>query len=172
MKALIVYEHGPVESLALGEFADPKPGKGEVLVHVHAASINFPDLLVVGGTYQNLPKRPFVPGKDLSGVVGAVGEGVSSVKPGDRIVAQIEHGAFAEQAVVREVLCFKMPATMGHAEGAAMGLTYLTAHNAIVERAHMQPGETVLVTGAAGGVGFACVQLAKALGAVVVAAVS
>jgi NADPH2:quinone reductase len=94
------------------------------------------------------------------------------VKPGDRIVAQIEHGAFAEQAVVREVLCFKMPATMGHAEGAAMGLTYLTAHNAIVERAHMQPGETVLVTGAAGGVGFACVQLAKALGAVVVAAVS
>jgi NADPH2:quinone reductase len=172
MKALIVKEHGPIEALTLGEFDNPKPGKGEVLVDVHAASINFPDLLVIGGTYQNLPPRPFVPGKDLSGVVKAVGEGVTQVKAGDRIVAQIEHGAFAEQAAVREVLCFKMPAAMSHAEGAAMGLTYLTAHNAIVERAHMQPGETVLVTGAAGGVGFACVQLAKALGAVVVAAVS
>ena len=88
-------------------------------MNVHAASINFPDLLVIGGTYQNLPPRPFVPGKDLSGVVAAVGEGVTRVKPGDRIVAQIEHGAFAEQAVVREVLCFVMPTKMSHAEGAA-----------------------------------------------------
>ncbi len=172
MKALIVTEHGPVEKLSLGEFPDPKPGKGEVLIDVHAASVNFPDLLVVGGTYQNLPQRPFVPGKDLSGVVAATGEGVTQVKTGERIVAQIEHGAFAERVAVREALCFKMPEKMSHAEGAAMGLTYLTAHNAIVERARMQPGETVLVTGAAGGVGFACVQLAKALGAVVVATVS
>lgn len=172
MQALIVKEHGPVESLALGEFPDPKPGKGEVLVDVYAASINFPDLLVVGGTYQNLPPRPFVPGKDLSGVVAAIGEGVTRVKPGDRVVAQIEHGAFAERAVVREVLCFAMPAKMSYAEGAAMGLTYLTAHNALLERGAVKAGETVLVTGAAGGVGFACVQLAKALGATVVAAVS
>ena len=139
---------------------------------VYAASINFPDLLVVGGTYQNLPPRPFVPGKDLSGVVAAIGEGVTRVKPGDRVVAQIEHGAFAERAVVREVLCFAMPAKMSYAEGAAMGLTYLTAHNALLERGAVKAGETVLVTGAAGGVGFACVQLAKALGATVVAAVS
>jgi NADPH:quinone reductase len=172
MKALIVTEHGPLEKLSLGEFPDPKPGKGEVLVDVHAASVNFPDLLVIGGTYQNLPPRPFVPGKDLAGVVVAVGEGVTRVKPGDRVLAQIEHGAFAERAVVREVLCFVMPATMRFEDGAAMGLVYLTAHNALIERANFRAGETVLVTGAAGGVGLACVQLAKALGAIVVAAVS
>ena len=172
MQALIVTEHGSLEKLLLGEFPDPKPGKGEVLVDVHAASVNFPDLLVIGGTYQNLPQRPFVPGKDLAGVVSAVGEGVTRVKVGDRVLAQIEHGAFAERAVVREVLCFVMPAKMRFEDGAAMGLVYLTAHNAMVERAQMKAGETVLVTGAAGGVGLAAVQLAKALGAVVVAAVS
>ncbi len=172
MQALIVTEHGPLEKLSLGEFPDPKPGKGEVLVDVHAASVNFPDLLVIGGTYQNLPPRPFVPGKDLAGVVVAVGVGVTRVKPGDRVLAQIEHGAFAERAVVREVLCFVMPAGMCFEDGAAMGLVYLTAHNAMVERAHVQPGETVLVTGAAGGVGLACVQLARALGTTVIAAVS
>ena len=172
MQALIVNEHGPVEKLSLGDFPDPTPGKGEVLIDVHAASVNFPDLLVIGGTYQNLPPRPFVPGKDLAGVVADVGEGVTRVKVGDRVLAQIEHGAFAERAVVREVLCFVMPAKMPFADGAAMGLVYLTAHNAMVERAQMKPGETVLVTGAAGGVGLACVQLAKALGATVIAAVS
>lgn len=172
MKALIVHEHGPIDKLSLGEFPDPVPGKGEVLVDVHAASVNFPDLLVIGGTYQNLPPRPFVPGKDLAGVVAAVGEGVTRVTPGDRVMAQIEHGAYAERAVVREELCFMMPASMRFTDGAAMGLTYLTAHNALIERANFRAGETVLVTGAAGGVGLACVQLAKALGAIVVAAVS
>ncbi len=172
MKALIVKEHGALNKLVHGDFPDPEVGPGQVLVEVHAASINFPDLLVIGGTYQNLPARPFVPGKDLAGIVLAVGSGVSRVKPGDRVMAQIEHGAFAEKALVREALCFVMPQTMSFAEGAAMGLVYLTAHNALVERAQMQPKEVVLVTGAAGGVGLACVQLAKALGAVVVAAVS
>ncbi|MBM3344722.1 MAG: NADPH:quinone oxidoreductase family protein [Betaproteobacteria bacterium] len=172
MRALIVTEHGPLEKLNYGEFPDPTPGKGEVLIDVHAASVNFPDLLVIGGSYQNLPPRPFVPGKDLAGVVAAVGEGVTRMKAGDRVVAQIEHGAFAERAVVREVLCFVMPAKMPFEEGAAMGLVYLTAHNALIERANFKAGETVLVTGAAGGVGLACVQLAKALGATVVAAVS
>src|SRR5688572_20034924 len=172
MKALIVTEHGPLEKLSLGDFPDPKPGKGEVLVDVHAASVNFPDLLVIGGTYQNLPPCPFVPGKDLAGVVAAVGDGVTRVKPGDRVMAQIEHGAFAERTVVREELCFVMPAKMSFAEGAAMGLVYLTAHNGLIERAQFRAGETVLVTGAAGGVGLACVQLAKALGATVIAAVS
>lgn len=172
MKALIVNEHGPLENLVLGEFPDPKPGKGEVLVDVHAASVNFPDLLVVGGTYQNLPPRPFVPGKDLAGVVAEVGDGVTSLKPGDHVIAQVEHGAFAERCVVRENLCFFMPLKMSFVEGAAMGLVYLTAHYALLERAQFKPGEIVLVTGAAGGVGLACVQLAKALGATVVAAVS
>jgi len=172
MQALIINEHGPLEKLALGEFPDPQPGKGEVLVEVHAASVNFPDLLVIGGTYQNLPPRPFVPGKDLAGGVAAVGVGVTRAKPGDRVMAQIEHGAFAERAVVPEVLCFVMPAKMRYEEGAAMGLVYLTAHNALIERAQFRAGETVLVTGAAGGVGLAAVQLAKALGAIVIAAVS
>ena len=172
MQALIVKEHGPIENLVLDEFPDPVPGKGEVLVEVHAASVNFPDLLVIGGTYQNLPPRPFVPGKDLAGVVAAVGDGVTRVKPGDRVMAQIEHGAYAQRAVVREALCFVMPAKMSYAEGAAMGLVYLTAHNALIERARFRAGETVLVTGAAGGVGLAAVQLAKALGAIVVATVS
>ena len=172
MQALIINEHGPLEKLSLGEFPDPKPGKGEVLIDVHAASVNFPDILVIGGTYQNLPPRPFVPGKDLAGVVAAVGVGVTRVKVGDRVMAQIEHGAFAERAVVREALCFVMPTAMRFEEGAAMGLVYLTAHNAMVERAQMKAGETVLVTGAAGGVGLACVQLAKAMGATVIAAVS
>ena len=172
MQALIITEHGPLEKLTLGEFPDPQPGEGEVLVDVHAASVNFPDLLVIGGTYQNLPPRPFVPGKDLAGVVAAVGAGVTRVKVGDRVMAQIEHGAFAQRAVVPEVLCLVMPATMSYADGAAMGLVYLTAHNALLERAQMKAGETVLVTGAAGGVGLAAVQLAKALGAIVIAAVS
>ena len=172
MKALILNEHGPLENLSFGEFPDPTPGKGEVLVDVHAASVNFPDLLVVGGTYQNLPPRPFVPGKDLAGIVAEVGEGVTRLKPGDRVIAQVEHGAFAERCVVREGLCFFMPLRMSFTEGAAMGLVYLTAHYALLERAHFQPGEIVLVTGAAGGVGLAAVQLAKALGATVVAAVS
>lgn len=172
MQALIINEHGPLEKLSRGEFPDPIPGKGDVLVEVHAASVNFPDLLVIGGTYQNLPPCPFVPGKDLAGVVVAVGEGVTRVKPGERVMAQIEHGAFAQRAVVPEVLCFVMPAKMSYAEGAAMGLVYLTAHNALIERAQFRAGETVLVTGAAGGVGLAAVQLAKALGAIVIAAVS
>ncbi len=124
MQALIINEHGPLEKLSLGEFPDPKTGKGEVLIDVHAASVNFPDILVIGGTYQNLPPRPFVPGKDLAGVVAAVGAGVTRVKVGDRVMAQIEHGAFAERAVVREALCFVMPTAMRFEEGAAMGLVY------------------------------------------------
>ena len=172
MKALILSEHGSPEKLTLGDFSESRPGKGEVLVDVHAASVNFPDLLVIGGTYQHLPPRPFVLGKDLSGVVAVVGEGVTRVQPGDRVIAQVEHGAFAERCVVRESLCFVMPEKMSYAEGAAMGLVYLTAHYALLERAQYRAGETVLVTGAAGGVGLACVQLAKALGAIVIAAVS
>jgi NADPH2:quinone reductase len=148
------------------------PQAGEVLIDVHAASINFPDLLVIGGSYQKLPATPFSPGKDLAGVVAAVGEGVTTCGPGDRVVAQVEYGAYAEKCIVRELNCHAMPASMTYAEGAAMGLTYLTAHFALVERGLYRTGETVLVNGAAGGVGLATVQLAKALGATVVASVS
>lgn len=172
MKALVVHEHGPVENLRLEEFPEPRPGPREVLIDVHAASVNFPDLLVIGGTYQKLPPTPFVPGKDLAGVVAAVGDEVDSLRPGDRVMAQVEYGAYAQRALAAAGNCYRMPPAMSFAQGAAMGLVYLTAHLALVERAGLRPGETVLVTGAAGGVGLAAVQTAKALGATVVAAVS
>lgn len=171
MKALRVHEHGPIENLLLEVAPDPVAKAGEVVVNVHAASINFPDLLVIGGTYQKLPPRPFSPGKDVAGVVSAVGAGVTRVAPGDRVVAQIEYGAYAEKCAVPAVNCHVMPAAMSYAEGAAMGLTYLTAHFALVERGACRAGETVLVNGAAGGVGLAAVQIAKALGATVIASV-
>jgi NADPH2:quinone reductase len=172
LKALLVREHGPIESLTLAEAPDPVPGPGQVLIDVRAASINFPDLLVIGGTYQKLPNRPFSPGKDFAGVVAAVGVGVTLCKPGDRVTAQIEYGAYAEKCVVREVNCHVIPDSMSFADAAAMGLTYLTAHFSLCERARFQPGEVVLVNGAAGGVGVAAVQIAKALGATVIASVS
>jgi len=172
MLALVVRQHGPLDSPQLETIPDPQPGPDDVLVDVHAASVNFPDLLMIDGTYQNLPPTPFVPGKDLAGTIAAVGANVSKVKPGDRVMAQVEFGAFAERAVVPARNCCAMPEVMGYAEGAAMGLAYLTAHFALLERGRLQPGETVLVTGAAGGVGLATVQVAKALGAVVVAAVA
>lgn len=165
-------EHGPVDNLLLEDVADPAPGPGQVLVDVHAASINFPDLLVIGGTYQNLPPLPFSPGKDLAGVVAAVGAGVTAVKPGDRVAAQHEYGAYAQRCVVPQMNCYAMPDCMSFADAAALGLTYATAHFALVERARYKPGEIVLVNGAAGGVGIATIQVAKALGAMVVASVS
>jgi NADPH2:quinone reductase len=172
MKALVLREHGPLENLVMDELPDPVPQAGQVLVEVKAASVNFPDLLVIGGTYQNLPPRPFSPGKDLAGVVAAVGDGVTTCRAGERVCAQVEYGAYAEKCLVPQLNCHVMPAGMSYAEGAAMGLTYLTAHFALVERGRLNAGETVLVTGAAGGVGYAAVQVAKALGAMVVAAVS
>jgi NADPH2:quinone reductase len=172
MRALVVRQHGSIDAVRLEEFPEPRPGAGEVLIDVHAASVNFPDLLVIGGSYQRLPPTPFVPGKDLAGVVAAVGAAVNRVRPGERVMAQIEHGAFAERAVAAEAICHPIPEKMSFAEAAAMGLVYLTAHFALVERAQLKPGEVVLVTGAAGGVGLAAVQIAKALGATVVATVS
>jgi NADPH2:quinone reductase len=172
MRALVVHEHGPIDNLRLENFAEPRPAAGEVLIDVHAASVNFPDLLVIGGSYQRLPPTPFVPGKDLAGTVVEVGSSVTNLKRGDRVMAQVEYGAYAERAVAPIGNCYRMPALMSFAEGAAMGLVYITAHFALVERAALKAGEAVLVTGAAGGVGLATVQLAKALGAIVIAAVS
>ena len=172
MRALRVHEHGGIETLKLEEIPDPVPKAGEVLIDVRAASINFPDLLVIGGSYQKLPPRPFTPGKDLAGVVAAIGAGVTRCKPGERVMAQLEFGAFSEKCVIDAGNCHVLPASMSFTEAAAMGLTYLTAHFALVERGQLKAGETVLVNGAAGGVGIASVQLAKALGATVVASVS
>ncbi len=172
MKALLVKQFGALDTLVLEERPDPQPGAGEVLIDIHAASVNFPDLLVIQGKYQVLPPLPFSPGKECAGVVNAAGPGVAQFTPGDRVIAQIEYGAYAQQVVARAANCHVIPAQMSFPEAAAMGLTYMTAHFALVERAAIKAGETVLVTGAAGGVGSATVQVAKALGATVLAAVS
>ena len=172
MKALVVKQFGALESMLLEDVPVPQAGEGEALVDIHAASVNFPDLLVIQGKYQVLPSLPFSPGKECAGVVKAVGAGVTRVKPGDRVLIQIEYGGYAQQVVAKAVNCHVIPDSMGFTEAAAMGLTYMTAHFALVERAHIKAGESVLVTGAAGGVGLATVQVAKALGAIVLAAVS
>jgi NADPH2:quinone reductase len=169
MKALVVKQFG---ALAVEECPAPVPGAGEVLVDVRAAGVNFPDLLVIAGTYQHLPPLPFIPGKECSGVVNAVGANVKLVKPGDRVMVQIEYGAFAQQVVAKELQCHVIPDAMGFPEAAVLGLTYMTAYFALTERTALKPGEVVLVTGAAGGVGLAAVQIAKAFGATVLAAVS
>lgn len=172
MRAIVVREFGPLDSVKVEDFPAPVPAPGEVLVDVHAAGVNFPDLLVVTGKYQILPPRPFVPGKEVAGVVSAVGSGVTTCRPGDRVLAPVEYGAFAEQAVVPADCVFPLPDCLSFVEGSAMPVVYQTAYTGLVDRARFEPGETVLVTGAAGGVGLAAVQIAKAMGATVLAAVS
>ena len=171
MRAVVVREFGPPESIRVEEFPAPTPAKGEVLIDVHAAGVNFPDMLVMTGRYQILPQRPFVPGKECAGIVRAIGDDVKLCKSGDQVLMWMEYGAFAEQAVAPQDNCFVLP-SMSFEEGACFGLVYQTAYFALVTRADLRPGEIVLVTGASGGVGLAVVQLAKALGATVLAAVS
>jgi len=172
MKAIVVREFGPPQNIQAEDFPAPRPTDDQVLVDVHAAGVNFPDMLVMSGKYQVLPPRPFVPGKECAGIAAAVGKAVTTCKPGDRVLAWMEYGAFGAQAVAPQNNCFVMPGGMSFEEGAGFGVVYQTAHYALVKRAQMRAGEVVLVTGATGGVGLAAVQLAKAFGAVVVAAVS
>ena len=172
MRAVIVREHGPLASHRVETVPDPVPGRGEVLIEARAIGVNFPDLLVMQGSYQRLPPRPFSPGKEVAGVVGAIGAGVTRVRVGDRVMALPEYGAYAERIVVPENICYPMPKAMPFDEGAVLALAYQTAHFALLERGAYRTGESVLVTGASGGVGLACVQLAKALGANVIAGVT
>jgi NADPH:quinone reductase and related Zn-dependent oxidoreductases len=171
LKAIVIRQHGEPESMVIEERPTPTPDANQVLVAVKSIGVNYPDLLVIGGKYQVLAPLPFSPGKDAAGVILAVGPGVESCKPGDRVVCQLEHGAYAEQIVVHEDQCFVMPDRMSFDEAAAMGLAYQTAYFALVERGLYKKGETVLVNGAAGGVGLAAVQIAKGLGATVIAGV-
>lgn len=171
MRSYRVHEFGEPSDLVIDDIPDLVPGENELLVNVVAAGLNFPDLLVVRGKYQILPPRPFTPGKDVAGVVKAVGPGVTSIKPGDRVMSQVEHGAFAEQVITVPERSFVLPEGMSFAEAAAMGLVYQTAWFSLVERGQLEEGETVLVGGAAGGIGVASVQIAKGLGATVVAGV-
>ena len=173
MKAVLIREFGSPESHRVESCNDLQPGPGEVVIDVHAAAVNYPDLLVASGKYQILPPRPFTPGKDAAGVVSAIGAGVvTDLKLGDRVVAQLEHGGYATQVCAPVGWVHPIPDSMSYVDAAAMGLVYQTAHFALFERGQFQAGETVLVTGAAGGVGLAAVQIAKGLGARVLAAVN
>lgn len=168
MKAVLVRNFGPIETARVEDVPRPAPGPGEVVVDLHAAEVNYPDILVMEGKYQVKPPLPFSPGKAGAGVVSAIGQGVSGLKPGDHVALQAEYGTFASQIVLTADNCHPMPDDMPFRVGAALGLVYQTAHFALIERAAMKPGDTVLVLGASGGVGSASVQLARALGASVV----
>jgi NADPH2:quinone reductase len=169
MRGVVIHEFGPIDSHGLEEFPAPTAGPGEILVDVHVIGVNFPDTLMVQGLYQSKPDRPFVPGRDAAGVVAAVGDGVTRFKPGDRVSAQVRWGAYAEQLAAPEERCFHIPDGMDFAAAAALGTVYPTAHVSLMVRGHYQPGESVLVNGAAGGIGLASVQIAKAKGAMVIA---
>lgn len=172
MRAVVVREHGPLAQHRLETIADPAAGPGEVLIEARAIGVNFPDLMVLQGSYQLLPPRPFSPGKEVAGVVVAVGDGVTRVRAGERAMALPEYGTYAGKVVVSEQHCFRMPDEVPFDEGAVLALAYQTAHFALLERGAYRKGETVLVTGASGGVGLAAVQIAKALGATVLAGVT
>jgi NADPH:quinone reductase len=161
-----------VEALKWQELPTPRPGAGEVRVAIRAASLNFPDLLIVQNKYQMKPPLPFVPGSEYAGVVDAVGDGVSHLKPGDPVAAFAGTGGFATHACVNAALVMPLPAGFAFDDAAAFILTYGTTHHALLDRGQLKPGETVLVLGAAGGVGTAAIQVAKASGARVVAAAS
>jgi NADPH:quinone reductase len=172
MRAIVVSEFGGPEQLRVSEVARPVPGPGEVLVEVFAAPVNYVDLLVVGGAYQFLPARPFIPGKGPAGVVRACGPGVSVPREGDRVLAMAEQGGYSEAVAVPAEQCYRLPACMSFSAAASLSLVYDTAWFALRERGRLQPEETVLVLGASGGVGQAAVQLASAMGARVLAAIT
>jgi NADPH:quinone reductase-like Zn-dependent oxidoreductase len=172
MRALLSRASGGPETLELGELPDPVAGPGEVLVAVKACAINYPDTLMIVDKYQFKPPRPFAPGGELSGVVEAVGDGVTAFKPGDRVMGMTGNGGLVEKFVFKENVLYHMPDGGSFEQGAAMLFTYGTTIHALVDRGHIKPGDNLLVLGAAGGVGLAAVELGKAFGACVVAAVS
>ncbi|WP_443192256.1 NADPH:quinone oxidoreductase family protein [Pseudomonas indica] len=172
MKAVLCKAFGPAESLVLEDISSPEPKKNEILLEVYAAGVNFPDTLIIEGKYQFKPPFPFSPGGEAAGVVAAVGEKVQHVKPGDRVMALTGWGSFAEQVAVPGYNVMPIPAGMDFETAAAFGMTYGTSMHALKQRANLQPGETLLVLGASGGVGLAAVEIGKAMGARVIAAAS
>ncbi|HEY5145982.1 MAG TPA: NADPH:quinone oxidoreductase family protein [Polyangiaceae bacterium] len=172
MKALICRAFGPVDSLTLEEVPDPKPVAGEVLVGVRACGINFPDTLVVQGKYQFKPTPPFSPGGEVAGVVEALGAGVTGIKVGDRVVAIGPSGGMAEKFVADSSKVIPMPDGLDFATASCLSTAYGTTLHALRDRAQLRAGETLLVLGAAGGVGLSAVQIGKRMGARVIAAAS
>lgn len=171
MRAVIVERFGPLEDAAVKEVDAPEPGPKQVLIEARNAGVNFPDVLMITGAYQVKPELPFSPGMEVSGVVKAVGEEVEDLTPGQRVAAHVSYGAYAEQVLAPAASCYGIPDEMSFEHAAALGLVYQTAHFALTERAHLSAGERVLITGAAGGVGTAAIQLVKAYGATVFAGI-
>lgn len=172
MKALLSLQPGGPETLEVRDVPEPAPGPGQVAVAVHASGVNFPDSLVIEDKYQLRPQRPFAPGSELSGVIQAVGEGVAGLEPGQRVLASLPFGAMAETVIVPAIRVIPIPDAMPFDEAACFHVTYGTVYHALMGRAGVKPGETLLVLGAAGGIGLAAIELGKALGARVVAAAS
>ncbi|HSF46852.1 MAG TPA: NADPH:quinone oxidoreductase family protein [Burkholderiales bacterium] len=170
MRALLCKAFGPPESLTVEEIANlPQPGKGEVKLAVHAAGLNFPDTLMVAGKYQVKPPLPFSPGMECAGIIAEVGEGVSEVNPGDRVMAMTGYGAMAEEVITSATRVFRIPDSMNFEQAAGFPVTYGTTYYALVDRARLKSGEVLLVHGAAGGVGSNAVEIGKILGATVIA---
>ncbi|MFM8303811.1 MAG: NADPH:quinone oxidoreductase family protein [Actinomycetota bacterium] len=172
MRAAVCPEYGPPEVVRIEEVPAPEAGRGKVRVDVHAASVNFPDVLICANEYQVTVPPPFIPGSEFAGVVESVGEGVEAFAVGDRVFGTLMVGAFAEQAVVGATALSRTPDAISHAQAAAFGVAHRTAYHSLCSVADLQPGEDVIVLGAGGGVGLAAVQLAVALGATVTAVAS
>lgn len=172
MKAVLCKAYGPPDTLVVEDVPSPEPGEGQAMIEVHAASVNFPDVLIIENKYQFKPPLPFSPGGEVAGRVAKVGPGVTKVKVGDRVIGSCGAGGFVEEINVAEPSCTPIPDEMDFDTASAFLLTYGTSHYGLRRRANLQPGESLLVMGAAGGVGLAAVELGKAMGAKVIAAAS
>ncbi len=172
MKAVLCKAYGKPETLTIEEVASPRAGKGEVIITVKACGLNFPDTLIIEGKYQFQPEMPFSPGGEVAGVVKEIGEGVTHLQVGDRVMSGTGWGGFAEEVKAMATNVFPLPEGMDFVTAASSMMTYGTSYHALVNRAALQPGETLMVMGAAGGVGTAAIQIGKALGARVIAAAS
>ncbi len=172
MKAIVCNSWGLPDTLVLEDLPDVVPAAGQVAIDVQAAGVNFPDVLIIQNKYQVKPGLPFIPGSELAGTIRAIGDGVTGFKIGDRVIAFVGQGAFAQQVAVPAQAVMPMPPGMDFDIAAAITLTYGTSHHAVVDRAQLKAGETMLVLGAAGGVGLAAIDIGKALGARVIAAAS
>ena len=172
MKIVLSRAPGPPESLTLEDVPDPSPGPGQVVIAVKACGVNFPDALIIEDRYQVRPERPFAPGVEVAGVIESLGDGVTGLEVGQRVIGFCNWGGMAQKLAIAAVRCTPMPDAMPFDEAAALVMTYGTANYALHYRARLKAGETVLVLGAGGGVGLAAVELAKAAGARVIAAAS
>ena len=172
MKAFVCREFGPVDSHKVEEIEDPRAEPGMVIIDVKAAGVSFPDVLIIQGKYQFQPPFPFSPGGEVAGVISEVGEGVTEWKEGDRVIAMIGNGGIAEKVSAFAGTLMTLPETMDYKDGAAFPLNYGTTYYALKQRGKLKKGETLLVTGAGGGVGTTAIEIGKAMGARVIAAAS